>query len=40
MVEAEPAAVDDMRLEHRDSHIRYIQGMGPVYEAALLEGLS
>ena len=36
MVEAEPAAVDDISLVHSNEHIRYIQRSGLTYEVALL----
>jgi acetoin utilization deacetylase AcuC-like enzyme len=36
MVEPAPATVDDVRLGHTEAHIRYVQGLAPVYETALL----
>jgi acetoin utilization deacetylase AcuC-like enzyme len=36
MVEPGPATVDDVRLGHTEAHIRYVQGLAPVYETALL----
>ncbi len=36
IVEAEPAAPDDLRLCHTEGHIRYIEGSRLVHETALL----